>query len=85
LSAHVNFPALVDAANSSGARAYGPETQGDFLRRLGIAERAEHLSRNARDDATTALHRLVAPDQMGTLFKAMAILPKNAPPPPGFA
>jgi SAM-dependent MidA family methyltransferase len=28
--------------------------------------------------------RLIAPEQMGTLFKALAILPASAPPPPGF-
>ncbi len=31
-----------------------------------------------------ALARLTAPDQMGRLFQAMAVMPSSAPPPPGF-
>ncbi len=36
LTAHVDFQALAEAAESMGARAYGPIDQGEFLRRLGI-------------------------------------------------
>ena len=31
-----------------------------------------------------AIDRLANPEQMGTLFKALALVPKSAPPPPGF-
>src|SRR4029453_9188304 len=40
LSAHVDFAAL---AHATGRRTFGPVGQGDFLRRLGIAERAKTL------------------------------------------
>ena len=35
-------------------------------------------------DIRRQLERLILPDQMGTLFKALAIVPKSAPTPPGF-
>jgi NADH dehydrogenase [ubiquinone] 1 alpha subcomplex assembly factor 7 len=49
--------------------------------------RAETLSLKNPDQAATiasAVARLVEPGQMGELFKAMAILPPDTPPPPGF-
>jgi len=36
-------------------------------------------------DIFSAVDRLIDPDQMGTLFKALAILPKGAAKPAGFA
>jgi SAM-dependent MidA family methyltransferase len=85
LSAHVDFAALRAAATRGGAAAFGPVEQGAFLTSIGIVERAEALSRNHLQTMTAQLDRLVNADQMGTLFKALAILPQNAPPPPGFA
>jgi SAM-dependent MidA family methyltransferase len=86
LSAHVNFAALARAAVRAGAKAYGPVQQGEFLLSLGIVQRAEALSRNhlGQSGIGRQLDRLVEPDQMGTLFKALAIVPVNAPTPPGF-
>ena len=40
VTAHVDFQALVRAAEDVGARVHGPVTQGDFLKRLGIETRA---------------------------------------------
>ena len=79
ISAHVDFAALTKAARASGANAFGPISQGELLTALGIAQRAQRLKQ------TRELERLTSRDQMGTLFKALAIMPKNAPPPPGFA
>ncbi|HEY4125935.1 MAG TPA: SAM-dependent methyltransferase [Rhizomicrobium sp.] len=87
LSAHVDFTELTHAVLRGGAKAFGPVTQGAFLQSLGIAHRAEHLVRKNPSQASTvesALQRLTAADQMGNLFKALAILPPIAPPPPGF-
>ncbi|HEY0106876.1 MAG TPA: SAM-dependent methyltransferase [Rhizomicrobium sp.] len=78
LTAHVDFGALRDAAGRGGARVHGPIGQGTFLRRLGIDARAERLGAQADRD------RLVAPEQMGTLFQALAIVPRDATPPAGF-
>ncbi|MBV7255559.1 SAM-dependent methyltransferase [Pacificimonas sp. WHA3] len=88
LTAHVDFQALVNAAGTD-VRAYGPVTQAAFLSALGIGVRAEALMRRA-DDAgrkiiASAVHRLTAPDQMGALFKVMALVHPEWPPPAGFA
>ena len=78
LSAHVDFAALGKAAERGGASPYGPEFQGEFLFNLGLLRRAERLG--LLEDA----QRLTSAEQMGTLFKALAILPKSAPTPAGF-
>lgn len=87
LSAHVDFRALAAAARRGGAQTFGPVGQGSLLSALGIGARVEKLSQLNKNDASTiadAVDRLVSPAQMGTLFKALAILPADAPPPPGF-
>jgi SAM-dependent MidA family methyltransferase len=87
LSAHVDFAALAEAAERGGAKPYGPVTQGSFLGALGIEDRAEQLSKKNPAHAQSvqsALQRLTAPDEMGNLFKVLAILPPTAPAPPGF-
>jgi SAM-dependent MidA family methyltransferase len=84
LTMHADFPAVLAAARAAGAQA-GLMIQGDFLRRLGIETRAAALQRARPDRAEVIarqLERLVAPDQMGELFKAAAIW--SGPPPPGF-
>ena len=88
LTAHVDFAALGRAVVQAGAAQHGPVTQGDFLRRLGIEARAEALCRNAAERQRATIRsgctRLIDPDEMGTLFKAVAWTPAAAPPPPGF-
>jgi SAM-dependent MidA family methyltransferase len=86
LTAHVDFEAIALAAPPAQASAMIP--QGVLLERLGITARAQALARNltgAALDAHVAAHRrLTHPAQMGDLFKAMALTPPGAPPPPGF-
>jgi NADH dehydrogenase [ubiquinone] 1 alpha subcomplex assembly factor 7 len=88
LTAHVDFAALVRAAREAGAATLGPIEQGIFLTRLGIRERAELLMRSATADegATIAggLRRLIEPEEMGTLFKVMALAHPRSPTLPGF-
>ncbi|HET9068763.1 MAG TPA: class I SAM-dependent methyltransferase, partial [Amaricoccus sp.] len=71
------------------ARAFGPAGQGAFLERLGITALAEALARGRPAAVQSALaeahRRLTHPDEMGTLFQALALLPREAPVPPGFA
>ena len=78
LTAHVDFAALAGAAEVAGARALGPVTQGVFLQRLGLAARAEALSRRATPaqarDVEAARRRLSDADQMGDLFKVLAVV-----------
>jgi NADH dehydrogenase [ubiquinone] 1 alpha subcomplex assembly factor 7 len=90
LTAHVDFQALGEAAESMGAAVNGPVTQAAFLRSLGIESRAEVLKNNARPaqvaEIETALVRLCGPDrrQMGALFKAIALSHPELGPLPGF-
>ncbi len=88
ITAHIDFAALARAARGSGAAVAGPMEQGAFLRALGIETRAEMLAARAtprqQADIATALRRLTAPDAMGSLFKAMAVVHPGLPCPPGF-
>ena len=88
LSAHVDFGALAIAANSLSTKAYGPLAQGIFLEALGIRERADALMKEAdaalRDEIISARARLTGSEEMGALFKVMAIGRSDMPPPPAF-
>ena len=87
LSAHVDFAALTEAARHGGAQIFGPRPQGGFLEGLGIHVRARRLVQahpSEAENLSKAVARLTAPDQMGNLFRAMALMPPSAPPPPGF-
>jgi SAM-dependent MidA family methyltransferase len=75
LTVHADFPSVLSAARAEGAET-ALLTQGEFLARLGVGERAEALVR-ARPHKTAVigrqLTRLVAADEMGELFKAACI------------
>ena len=62
--------------------------QGVFLERLGITARAQSLanalSGPALESHIAAHRRLTHPEEMGSLFKTLALFPKGAPPPPGY-
>jgi SAM-dependent MidA family methyltransferase len=86
LTVHADFPAVAAAAEAVGV-ATALSGQGEFLRRLGIVERAEALSRARPDQAETLqrqLARLIDTDQMGTLFKVLALYSPADVIPPGF-
>jgi SAM-dependent MidA family methyltransferase len=89
LTAHVDFGALIRAAEHEGVQIHGPVTQGTFLKTLGIAARAARLKAGADAETgaaiDTALARLTGEDQMGTLFKVMALTRIGAPEPAGFS
>ena len=87
LTAHVDFQALADSAREAGASVTGLATQGDWLSRIGIAQRAETLVRANPDrakDIDLALERLTAPGQMGDLFRVIALHHPDWPAPAGF-
>jgi NADH dehydrogenase [ubiquinone] 1 alpha subcomplex assembly factor 7 len=79
VTAHVDFQALVRAAEDLGARVHGPVPQGDFLKRLGIETRAVTLMAKATpevsEDISGALKRLTGGGRggMGSMFKVLAI------------
>jgi len=87
ITAHVDFTALGDAGRLGGARIAGPVSQSYFLGTLGIAARAAALSRHHPDrteEIGTALHRLTSEEEMGRLFRAMAMVSPKWPKPAGF-
>jgi len=81
LTAHVNFQALKETAHKNGAKTYGPAHQGDFLNAVGIGARTEALLKVVQDeqkeDIISAYKRLTEAEQMGRLFKAMALSHPN--------
>ncbi len=77
LTAHVDFAALAKVAKTVGATVSPIMTQGEFLMRFGLRQRLEKLvagkDRQTAEAVTKGAERLIAPEQMGTLFKGMAI------------
>lgn len=78
LSSHVNFKRIYDIVIECGLTPYGPTHQRQFLSAMGIEERVKTLLKEATSEQTqdmiSALKRLIAPDEMGTLFKVCGIL-----------
>ena len=82
LTAHVDFAALAEAAKRGGAQVSRVTSQGTWLETLGIGARAMALA--AKNPADTerisaARRRLCDEDEMGRLFKVMAITGKGWP------
>ena len=87
LTAHVDFHALAAAARAVGARICGPAPQGAWLNAMGIKLRAASLAKAAPErgaEIAAARARLTGADQMGRLFKVMALVAPGWPEPGGF-
>ena len=88
LTSHVDFEALGDAARDAGAEVTPVVTQGDWLNSLGIGARAASLATANPEhvpELEKAIDRLCHEEQMGQLFKVMAIHSPDWPAPAGFA
>ena len=86
LTAHVDFEAVARAANETGAEVSAIVSQGEWLSTMGIEARSAALSSanpERAEEIEAAVRRLVAPDEMGTLFKAIAIHSPHWPSPAG--
>lgn len=84
ITAHVDFAALAAAAPVA---AHGPLPMGLFLQRLGLMARSAMLAQSAPAQAgaiLSAAQRLVAPEGMGRLFKALVLAHPGLPTPTGF-
>jgi len=87
LTAHVDFAAIARFARAAGLDVSGPVSQANFLRTLGLDQRAQALAQAnpARAERIAREHaRLTAADQMGELFKVICLSSPNLPPPAGF-
>jgi NADH dehydrogenase [ubiquinone] 1 alpha subcomplex assembly factor 7 len=71
---HVDFTYLTRLFNHHAIKTLGPIPQGQFLKELEIENLVHSLSSlpNYRDQLL-AVHRLTAPQEMGDLFKVLAI------------
>ena len=82
LTAHVDFGMLCEVAERQGCRPIGVSTQGEWLAELGADMRFEALKRKSPRKIETLerqRHRLMADDQMGLLFKVLALAGKDWP------
>ncbi|MGE5536664.1 MAG: SAM-dependent methyltransferase, partial [Acidobacteriota bacterium] len=90
LTAHVDFQALAQAIESTGARTCGPIMQSQLLRRLGIQTRAATLKANAGPEGAAAIDGALARligfgrSAMGDLFKALGVAHPKLEKLPGF-
>ncbi len=76
LTMWADFPAVAAAARTQGAKVSAITAQSEFLEQLGITNR--HAALSARNPAKADVlarqyDRLMAPEQMGTLFKVLGI------------
>jgi SAM-dependent MidA family methyltransferase len=86
LTSHVDFQRVAEVARKAGAAVDGPSEQGPWLEQLGIMARARVLANGAPQRAAEIEHdraRLCRPDQMGSLFKVLAIRHPDWPSPAG--
>jgi SAM-dependent MidA family methyltransferase len=90
LTAHVDFRAMALAADSIGVSVYGPQTQREFLSRLGIERRTDALKQRAAPSQATEIDSAVArllntgTGGMGQMFKAIAFADPKLGVLPGF-
>ncbi len=86
LTSHVDFAILAAAAPRHRLAAH-LTTQGEFLLAMGLRERAGLLGQSAdaemRERIVGEVRRLAAPEEMGDLFKVLAVTPAGVVP-PGF-
>lgn len=87
LTARVDFTGLIKLAENVEITAHGPMPQESFLKALGIEARAVALLRqhpDAKPKLLRQLHRLLDPQEMGVLFKAICFSASDLPSPLGF-
>ncbi len=82
LSAQVDFARLAATARQAGLEVDEPVSQGEFLGRLGIVERARTLmSANPAiaGEIEVAIARLISPEAMGSRFKVLGLRSAGLP------
>lgn len=87
LTVHLNFMELANLARMHELGVSGPIAQGLWLMHLGIDQRAAALAQASperQEDIFAARDRLVKGEQMGALFKVLAVHSPDWPQPDGF-
>jgi NADH dehydrogenase [ubiquinone] 1 alpha subcomplex assembly factor 7 len=87
LSSKVNFSIISNIAKELNANVHGPIKQKTLLKNLGIDIRCQQLIKNNprhKNNILSEYKRLTSNTEMGDLFKAIAITPKNSIKPAGF-
>ncbi|MBK7658268.1 MAG: SAM-dependent methyltransferase [Betaproteobacteria bacterium] len=87
ITAHVDFSAMARAAESGGAEVMGYTTQAHFLISCGLAVLVSEVDPGmtlSRLKATSAVLRLINPQEMGEIFKVLGIARGLSPPFLGF-
>lgn len=77
ITSHVDFESLAKSFARGGSQIAGLLPQGEFLQRMGLQQRTEVLAQSlgaaAGQQLVAATERLAHRDQMGHLFKVMAV------------
>ncbi len=87
ITAHVDFTAMAKAAESAGAEVVGYTTQAHFLISCGLAvlvSEGDPGMTLSRLKATSAVLRLINPQEMGEIFKVLGVARGVSPPFLGF-
>lgn len=88
LTAHVDFDVLAQVAETHGVSPFGAVAQGKFLLQIGASQRLMNLCQTAneqqRPELMSGFERLISHEQMGELFKVLAVMPKGSDRPEGF-
>ncbi|MEM1375909.1 MAG: class I SAM-dependent methyltransferase [Pseudomonadota bacterium] len=86
LTSHVDFEAIGQAAQASGATVFPPMTQAEFLLNCGLLERAGQLGTDKSSDVQNQIRADVqrlagdGPNDMGELFKVLCFAQPDCPP-----
>ncbi len=85
ITSHVDFEALALGFVSAGAQTFDVMTQGDFLRAMGLDIRASALAKKLSGpelaDFLSGIKRIADDNQMGQLFKVLAVTQTGMAPP----
>ena len=86
ITAHVDFSAIAEAGLAGNAVFAGYTTQANFLINCGITEKLATYQNDTVQYAklTAGVQKLLAPQEMGELFKFIAFTKGDIPPPVGF-
>ena len=89
LTAHVNFSQIIYSAIKNNMDYFGPISQRKFFIKMGALKRLEILletlkNRKDKNNLELGIKRIIEKDQMGELFKVIALAPKNKLIPEGF-